>query len=671
MTVNFKVFLSLLFLCLLAAPGSAWEQTFENHANDEPTSAFVGGTLTIINNSNLRQFYTGGSSSYATLTINEAFDGYLSYTWYASASSWPDVGLALYNASGQQLFYDQSMANTASWVGYHRVEFIENSAGTAIECYVDGVKYDSTTYITSGEPASIVFYFNNENNNVYVDDFTSDYGIIGCDDEVLDTDTYQYFSAGYPYPDYSYMFANLYSPSGDIISSQNITSYSPYNFPTTLINSSGTYFIRLFQHDNLSNNDYFFASRSFTFDSPSGVSLTLDKEEYERSGQMQVFTYIPSQTFKSGYTVKIGYNTGSGTEYYTYSVPSSDYTKSYALSAHAVGGFYSVYLVNPSGNVVASDEYYMSAPDGSTTVSLDKSTYETSDTVKISYTGASTGSTLYMYLRDSSSVLYSKTWSVSGSEVKSFDLSSYPGTTIVYVKIVKDSILLADDRGTVFSGEYYLSGKVYNSVTKAAVEGAQISVNGSSTTTNEIGYYETPVNAGLQTITILCDGYQQFTSNVYISDLLSTQNFYIVPTSSTGSDTLYGVVVDYYTGSPVNSSYVQISNGSTTHSMLTNSKTGNYVFTQDGLAGTWTITVTKTNYDTYEGSVTISGDTYKQIRLVPTDGVDSEDSDSTDSTDRPSREAAEESLTWLEETIPGLVKLAVIVFMFALIGWRF
>lgn len=677
MTVKFKVFLSLLFLLLLAAPGSAWEQTFENHPDDLDSDSY-STTFPITTTGTTHYLYSVMDST-QSITFNVSWNGYLGFTidpaQYGSFSAaTANINVKMLDADGVQIFNsDMGIVNATD--GAKRIELIGTTSG--VSYYKNGVFVDSDAYLVSDSEeniSQIILTMSRVSTTLYlkIDDFTTSYGVVGCDEEFDTLDSYQYYTAGFPFPSDAFWVTKVYAPNGSVIQTTNVSLGVEYSIPKSLIKESGTYFIRLYEHDNLTESEYFYASRSFFYESPSGSTITLDKDEYERSDQMQIFTNIPSSSFTSGYTVKIGYNTGDGTEYYTYSVPSSDYTKTYALSANAVGGFYSVHLYNPSDNIIASDEYYMSAPDGSTTVSLDKSTYETSDTIKISYTGASTGSTLYMYLRDSSSVLYSKTWSLSSaSGVKSFDLSSYPGTTIVYVKIVKDSVLLADDRSTVFSGDYYLSGKIYDSVTKAAVEGAQISVNGSSTTTNEIGYYETPVNAGLQTVTILCDGYQQFTSNIYVSDLLSTQNFYIVPTSSTGSDTLYGVVVDYYTGSPVNSSYVQISNGSTTHSMLTNSKTGNYVFTQDGLAGTWTITVTKTNYDTYDGTVTISGDTYKQIRLVPTDGVDSEDSDSTDSTDRPSREAAEESLTWLEETIPGLVKLAVIVFMFALIGWRF
>lgn len=115
--------------------------------------------------------------------------------------------------------------------------------------------------------------------------------------------------------------------------------------------------------------------------------------------------------------------------------------------------------------------------------------------------------------------------------------------------------------------------------------------------------------------------------------------------------------------------------------MLTHSRTGNYLFDQEGLEGTWTLTVTKTGYDTYTRKVTLEGDTYLSIKLVPVGGSPNIPDDGgsggsggtggTESTDRPSREAAKESLTWLESVMPNLIKLVVVVFVLALIGWRF
>ena len=95
------------------------------------------------------------------------------------------------------------------------------------------------------------------------------------------------------------------------------------------------------------------------------------------------------------------------------------------------------------------------------------------------------------------------------------------------------------------------------------------------------------------------------------------------------------------------------------------------------MAGNWTLKATKTDYDTYVDDVNISGDTYYLIKMAPLSGPTvpegDDDDSSTDSstTDRPSRAAAKESLIWFEETMPGLLKFVVMIFLLTLIGWRF
>ncbi len=383
---------------------------------------------------------------------------------------------------------------------------------------------------------------------------------------------------------------------------------------------------------------------------------------------MQIFTYMPA--YSSGYKVSVSYRTSSGLTAYTYDVTSADYTKSWPLPSAAQGGSFFAYLRDPYDNVVAYDSFYISVPLGTTSLTLDKSTYEKNDTVKISYKYLPDNSDITLQLRSGSTNVYTESWrDLSGSGVISFNISG-KAVDSIYVKAVTPvaggtNTLLAEAYAKILSGNGFISGKVYDSSTNSPISGATIYIGGSSAVTNALGYYEMTTLTGTQPVSIVCDGYNQYTGNVQLYSLSTSKNFYLVKTISTGSNTLYGTVTDYYTGAPLTNAYVQIKNGSTTYSMLTHSKTGNYLFDQEGLSGSWEVTVTKTGYDTHTRTVTISGDTYLSIKLVPINGSSIPDDDSSSgssgsSTDRPGREAARESMKEFEALAPGLISLVVI-----------
>jgi hypothetical protein len=400
---------------------------------------------------------------------------------------------------------------------------------------------------------------------------------------------------------------------------------------------------------------------------------------------MKIYTYMP--TYSSGHKVTISYKTASGYTSYTYDVTSAEQTKNWVLPSTAQGGSFFAYFRDPSDNVVAYDSFEITAPLGTTSLSLDKSIYEKNDTIKISYKYLPEDSDITLILKSGSTNIFTESWrDLSGSGVISFNISGRAADSI-YVKAVKPvaggtNTVLKEATAKILSGNGFISGKVYDSSTNTPVSGATVYIGGSSAVTNALGYYEMTTIMGTQPVSITKDGYNQYTGNVQVYSLSTSQNFYLVKTISTGSNTLYGTVTDYYTGAPLNSTYIQIKNGSIVYSMLTHSKTGNYLFDQEGLSGSWDVTVTKTGYDTHTRTVTIEGDTYLSIKLVPVGGSSSvPDDDSSgsgsgpsgggSSDDRPSREAAKDSLTWLESTMPNLIKLVVVVFVLALIGWRF
>jgi hypothetical protein len=245
-----------------------------------------------------------------------------------------------------------------------------------------------------------------------------------------------------------------------------------------------------------------------------------------------------------------------------------------------------------------------------------------------------------------------------------------------------DGQLLDSDAATVASGDdYVIYGTVYDANTLAPISGATVNVAGSVKYTDDAGRYEITVSAGTQSISSTADGYNTLSTTIDIISVTTQKNIYLVPVTSSeeGFGAIYGACADYETGQAIGTAYIQISNSTgVTFSALGRSSTGAYIFEDLPNGSVWALKASKTGYDNYQQQITVNGSTFQLIRLVSLDYGGStppgdDDGDNTDSStdDRPSREAAKDSLTWLEETMPGLVKLAVLVFMLALVGWRF
>lgn len=676
------IILSLLALCLLAMPGSAWELSFEEHPDDLSKSEYdTNIPLVSQDHGIVLKASSIDAITFSYIDIDKPFSGYLGMDFNQIMTYGTDgarIDIILTNETGT-IYLNQVLTynyiSSTQTTPPQRFEFIESTSGNALEFYIDGIYQNSYVYTnpTAAEsPSSIKIQFRSYSSThkvtICLDNICSGYAMVGMDSEILTTDSYQYFTCSYPYPEEAYMFTRLYAPNGTIISTINLTEHIEYSFPKTIIQDSGTYYIRLFLHDNLGNQNYMMASRHFIFDKPSDAVISLDKNLYVPGDLMQIYTNIPD--FTSGYTVAIAYRTVDGNTAYTYSVANQDYTKQWTIPQTALSGSFFAYLLNPLDSVEAYTEFDLSAPLGNLDLYLDKSTYENNDTVKITYKYLPEDSDITLILKSGSTNVYTTSYrDLSGSGVKTFDIGGRAADSI-YIKVVNDNTILKDVSADILSGEYFLSGKIYDSSTNTVISGATIYIGGSETTSNALGYYEMTVLAGTQPVSIVKDGYNQYTGNVQVYTLSTTKNFYLVKTLSTGSNTLYGTVTDYYSGGPLTSAYIQIQNGSTIYSMLTNSKTGNYLFDQEGLEGSWTVTVTKTGYDSHQQIVTIDGDTYLSVKLVPVEGsasIPDDDSSSSSgssssdsSTERPGREAAKEAMDEFESLTPGLIGLVII-----------
>ncbi len=679
------IFLSFFCLCILSIPCYAWDAGFEGHPsenNDILDYEAAGLAVTTSQEAAASYSLLGSQHGYniygyipkgqvKALHVNDVWDGQVSFTGYSSCPDYAPgyVGLRIYNASGGVVFEDTQMT-TLYDTGYIRYEFIETGSGNGIDVYQNGILIDSTAFSstpgTFGE-YDITIYSPSSAPYVIMDDFTDSpqMSVVSTDSSISTADSYQYFRVGYPVLTGGYWFAKTYDPNGYVINTQNITSFrDEFSIPKSNITESGTYSIKLFYHADDVNSDFYYTQKTFIFDKPSGMSVSLDKEEYRPADQMTIFSYMP--TYSSGYKVTV-----AGTTTYTYDVLSADYTKRYTLPTETLGGTYFVYLRDPNDDVVAYDYFYVSAPLGTTSLTLDKTTYEKNDTIKVYYKNMPEDTRIDLYLKSGSTKIFTTNLlDAEGSGVFTCPIEGRAADS-VYVKATQGDVfegtVLAEVTAKILSGNGFISGKVYDSSTNTPVSGATIYIGGSSDVTDALGYYEMTTLMGTQPVSIIKDGYNQLTGNVQIYSLSTSKNFYLVKTILTGSNTLYGTVTDYYTGAPLNNTYIQIKNGSTTYSMLTHSKTGNYLFDQEGLAGSWDVTVTKTGYDTHTQTVTISGDTYLSIKLVPTGGSssvpedDSSSSGSSDSsTDRPGREAARDSMEQFEALAPALIALVVI-----------
>lgn len=675
-----KIGISLLLAIAISAfPGSAWEQSFEGHPDDADIDNFVSEdfTITATGHNNVMRDYCDTSTRW--LDIFEHFNGYVGFDIMADSTSLFDIGFTARNNSNVVL-YDGYILNDIGIGGgawnTDRIEIIVNPSETGFDVYRNGVFMNSFSFTASGYDGEgrICLYIrtNGPGLNFGFDNICTEPAMIGMDESASYLENFQYYNVGLAHPSESYWFTRLYDPYNTLLSSQNVTRTTIYSINLEDFTYSGNYKLRLYQHDNITNSNYFYAERSFEFDTPSSYSITLDKDSYTPGEQMEIFTMMA--TYSSGHKVAINYKTASGYTSYTYDVISDDQTKTWTIPSDAQGGSFFAYFRDNNDNVVAYDSFEITAPLGSTSLTLDKSTYENNDTVKITYKYLPEDSDITLILRSGTTNTYTESWrDLSGSGVKTFPIAGRAGDSI-YVKAVTPvdggtNIVLKEVTAKILSGEGYISGKIYDSSTNTPVSGATITIGGSSTTSNSLGEYEMSVLMGTQPVTITKDGYNQYAGQVLVHSLSSTKNFYLVKSISTGSDTLYGTITDYYTGAPLTSTYIQIKNGSTVLSALSHSKTGNYLFDQDSLAGEWEVTVTKTGYDTHTRIVTISGDTYLGIRLVPVGGSPVPgDEDQTDPstpggttpTDRPGREAAKESMAMFETLVPGLIGIALL-----------
>ncbi|MDD5050084.1 MAG: carboxypeptidase-like regulatory domain-containing protein, partial [Methanoregulaceae archaeon] len=424
-------------------------------------------------------------------------------------------------------------------------------------------------------------------------------------------------------------------------------------------------------------------------ESTLSATLELDKSIYATVDTMSIYAHMP--VFAPGHVVNI-YQKGSSTVP-TFPITSSDTSISYTIPTSATPGTWLATIQDTSTNKeLAMERFIIFNPLYSDLgVHFDRDAYTIDDQVRISYKDLPPGTTVLLRGSRGSrgedpTKVFEKQWNDRiGSGKLSYQLS---GQDINYLEAWAslDGSILGYDFVHIAQGtDYILSGAVYDAQTNVPLPGVMIGISGNMHYTDDAGRYSLTLPAGLNEIYLSVDGYHSQNYNLTLSNPTTSRNWYLVPVTSATGGTLYGATANYADGSPVESAYVRIYNESgTSRSMVTKSGSGYYSFDELPNGSTWTILASKTDYDNYQATVTVIGETLHLVRLVPEDydpnappaneddsSTGSSTGSSTTSTDeRPSRASARESLNWLEETIPGLIKVVVFVFLMALMGMK-
>ena len=348
----------------------------------------------------------------------------------------------------------------------------------------------------------------------------------------------------------------------------------------------------------------------------------------------------------------------------------------YSFSPSATSSTYLAQLIaidSTTGetDVLAMDTTSFTASDDTYSIEFDDSTYRVGDTMKIYYSDLPAGSSIYLRGTDSSSTtVYSKTWSVSGTSYVSLTI---PNNTVesYTAYALHDGYILDYDVSEVIQSESEITvyGVVYDAQSGATIENAHILINGTGPLSNEVGRYSTIIEAGSYPLVVSASGYntQSYSSVSFMVD--TNRNFYMSPVSSSSTSStasLYGAVRNYETGAALEGAMLTVANSTGFTKTTFTSSTGFYDISGLLNNSSYSVYSSLDGYDSYyNASITVTGTTWLEFSLVDEDyslGTGSGDSTGT-TTDRPGRAGAEETLANLEEVVPGLI-MFVVFFVF-------
>lgn len=624
---------SILFICVVPA-FAFWQQTYEGHETDISNSLLTGGSG--INTRNHGYAYTVNppyEGSWTVIKFNMPYTGYLAFTLQDTSVSgsynsavhldlaFKDGGGYTYLANEYTGLMFQGSSNPIN--NNIRIEFIESASGNGIDIYQDGVFKTSVAYSnlshSSGGYVNVGFHHTGTyGTSILIDDITamSAHAVIDTDPAAVMTDAGQYYRIGAPLlASTKHYSLEVYSPSNDVVYTKefdNLTSKAEQLIPIENLSEVGTYTIHLYRDDS-DTSSVFLCLKEFDVSDPAATgegSILIDKDDYEMGETVSFWVHL--KEYSSGYKAVCEFPTDGGSNFKkeipitagtfkgSFNIPST----SKAIGNHRVN------LLNPSGKLVASDDFNVFLP-GKPDIAFDKSQYERSEKAIIYYKDAKDNSELSLIFKYGGTTAQTLIHSVEGSGTITVDLSTLAAADSVYA-VIKDSDGYAndDDNAKIIVGNFELEGRVYDAKTGAVIPGATVTVQGRSVNSNLNGSYNLTAVAGFANYSVSATGYNGITGTVAVFDLKTIHNFYLSPVLINAGTGVYGTVVSSKTDYPIVGASVEVTNTDNLkrYSTIVDSK-GYYSVSHDDLAGNLSIRVSYNNYDSIVSTALVSSGT--------------------------------------------------------------
>lgn len=629
------IIFSLLLICLMAFPGSAWECTFQDHPDDAYPDCIYGTPTAILIENGTNRYY---QTSYATQFVNIAGDysDYFAFTYYMSGSAaWDGIEITPYYANGTAASSALYIAKPSStYTGTVRYQFQRIGTTSQFYCLRDGVQISTPTlWASNADIAYIKFSLKADGSSsvMRLDDIsTDDVFILGFNNYVNPGSNLTITSGAETYNYFNFYLKIIDDEGNTVYTSPSFSSTTAvYNITAP---EDGNYTVRIMGYNSSLSNPahYIFYSKvlDVSANTPDVSAIVeFSKDEYAPDETVRVSSHL--SPYNSGYSVvyKTFYN------YEKHSITKEDQSFSFVAPNDGTNYVFA-YLIDSKGDVLSSDQAEIPVSSGTVELQLDKDTYTNNETLYAYYKNVPLGADLvFNFYKNGAKVI---SYSYDRQDIVgyyAFPLGIIDADTVV-VNILSGNSVLASDSANILIGNYFLSGKVYDAVNGAAIESATVFTSSFSVNTDENGAYNHSVSPGLLNVTVAATGYETLHTAVDARKIKTVKDFYLVPEYvSENGNSVYGSVTDYYTGSPVEGAVVSLINGSTVYRVYVDNY-GYFVFNKAGLTGIWSLKVENDDYDTYYSSVDVSGDVYKNIRLVPTAGVpDIGYDDSTDAID--------------------------------------
>lgn len=392
---------------------------------------------------------------------------------------------------------------------------------------------------------------------------------------------------------------------------------------------------------------------SYSLGDTATISYSLENPDYD--------TY--------SYQIRIGDSTSiqktttvtdieSGTESYTFSPTAMASTYlAQILATNTTSGDVTI-LTGATASLITTESY---------SISFSKDVYAHGDNMEIFYSGLPTNTQIYLRGTKSNpfEVVYTKSYYKTGSGSVILSVPSQTATDYAVYAIYQNYTLASDYCDVALSeSQATLSGIVRDAQTGARIEGAHVMLDGLGPYTDDVGSYSMIRDIGTYNFTVSASGYHYYTKQL---DLFNDKVWPIYLTPADFPGNLYGSVTDYSTGERLSGVQITVENATDTKTFLTGS--GGF-YSVEGLVNgtTYSFTAKLDGYDTYSNSsVDIDQVTWLDVKLIPEGYSQPSAGDDSTTSDRPDHDAAEEVVNDWYDNVPGIFRLATVLFVFVLL----